>query len=99
VDVVSPPPSPADDEAPNGRPAAFFDLDKTIIARSSTLAFSRAFFEGGLITRRSALRSAYAQFVFGRSGIDHEQMDCVGTDVQHTEAHSVTLTHRLRCPL
>ena len=58
-----------------GRPAAFFDLDKTIIARSSTLAFSRAFFEGGLITRRSALRSAYAQFVFGRSGADREQME------------------------
>ncbi len=58
-----------------GRPAAFFDLDKTIIARSSTLAFSRAFFDGGLITRRSALRSAYAQFVFGRSGADHEQME------------------------
>ncbi len=62
--------------APEGvRPAAFFDLDKTIIARSSTLAFSRAFFEGGLITRRSALRSAYAQFVFGRSGADHDQME------------------------
>jgi len=62
--------------APAGaRPAAFFDLDKTIIARSSTLAFSRAFFEGGLITRRSALRSAYAQFIFGRSGADHDQME------------------------
>ncbi len=60
---------------PAGKPAAFFDLDKTIIARSSTLAFSRAFFEGGLISRRSALRSAYAQFVFGRSGIDHDQME------------------------
>jgi HAD superfamily hydrolase (TIGR01490 family) len=57
------------------RTAAFFDLDKTIIARSSTLAFSRVFFEGGLITRRSALRSAWAQFVFGRSGIDHDQME------------------------
>ena len=60
---------------PAGQAAAFFDLDKTIIARSSTLAFSRAFFEGGLITRRSALRSAYAQFVFGRSGADHDQME------------------------
>jgi HAD superfamily hydrolase (TIGR01490 family) len=62
-------------EASAGQAAAFFDLDKTIIARSSTLAFSRAFFEGGLITRRSALRSAYAQFVFGRSGADHDQME------------------------
>ena len=55
--------------------AAFFDLDKTIIARSSTLAFSRAFFEGGLISRRSALRSAYAQLVFQRGGIDHARME------------------------
>ena len=34
-----------------GRPAAFFDLDKTIIAKSSTLAFSRSFYAGGLISR------------------------------------------------
>src|SRR4051794_8533581 len=27
--------------------AAFFDLDKTILARSSTLAFSRPFYNGG----------------------------------------------------
>lgn len=55
--------------------AAFFDLDKTIIAKSSTLAFSRAFFEGGLISRRSALRSAYAQLVFGLTGVDQKQME------------------------
>ena len=47
-----------------GRSAAFFDLDKTIIATSSTLAFSRPFFANGLITRRSVIRSMYAQFVF-----------------------------------
>ena len=41
-------------------------------ARSHSAA---PFFEGGLITRRSALRSAYAQFVFGRSGADHDQME------------------------
>jgi HAD superfamily hydrolase (TIGR01490 family) len=63
------------DGEPAGQAAAFFDLDKTIIARSSTLAFSRAFFEGGLLSRRSALRSAYAQFMFGRSGADHDQME------------------------
>ena len=43
--------------------AAFFDLDKTIIAKSSTLAFSKPFQAGGLISRRAVLRSAYAQFV------------------------------------
>jgi HAD superfamily hydrolase (TIGR01490 family) len=60
---------------PSGRPAAFFDLDKTVIARSSTLAFSRSFYQGGLISRRSVLRSAYAQFVFRLGGADHDQME------------------------
>ena len=46
------------------RAAAFFDLDKTIIAKSSTLAFGRPFYQGGLINRRAVVRSAYAQFVF-----------------------------------
>jgi HAD superfamily hydrolase (TIGR01490 family) len=59
----------------HGRPAAFFDLDKTIIAKSSALAFSRPFYAGGLINRRSVLRSAYAQFVFHLGGADHDQME------------------------
>lgn len=61
---------------PNGlRTAAFFDLDKTIIAKSSALAFSRPFYQGGLINRRAVLRSAYAQFVFLVGGADHDQME------------------------
>jgi HAD superfamily hydrolase (TIGR01490 family) len=60
---------------PHGRPAAFFDLDKTIIAKSSALAFSKPFYAGGLINRRSVLRSAYAQFVFHLGGADHDQME------------------------
>lgn len=57
------------------RAAAFFDLDKTIIAKSSTLAFSRSFYNGGLINRRAVLRSAYAQFVYLAAGADDAQMD------------------------
>ena len=57
------------------RTAAFFDLDKTIIAKSSTLAFSRSFYNGGLINRRAVLRSAYAQFVYLAAGADAAQMD------------------------
>jgi HAD superfamily hydrolase (TIGR01490 family) len=60
---------------PPARPAAFFDLDKTIIATSSALAFSKSFYAGGLINRRSVLRSAYAQFVFLAGGADHDQME------------------------
>jgi HAD superfamily hydrolase (TIGR01490 family) len=55
--------------------AAFFDLDKTIIAASSTLAFSKPFADGGLITKRAMLRSAYAQMVFALGGADHDQME------------------------
>ena len=70
--------------------AAFFDLDKTIIAKSSTLAFSKPFQAGGLISRRAVLRSAYAQFLYLVGGADHDQMEklrqfmsqlCKGWDV------------------
>ncbi|KAA1420301.1 HAD-IB family hydrolase [Nocardioides humilatus] len=58
-----------------GPEAAFFDLDKTIIAKSSALAFSKPFAAGGLISRRAVLKSAYAQFVFLVGGADHDQME------------------------
>jgi HAD superfamily hydrolase (TIGR01490 family) len=61
--------------SPGRRTAAFFDLDKTIIARSSSLAFSRPFYASGLINRRTVLRSAYAQFVYLVGGADHDQME------------------------
>ena len=57
------------------RAAAFFDLDKTVIAKSSTLAFGRPFFNGGLINRRAVLKTAYAQLVFSRAGVDAQQME------------------------
>ncbi|WP_229052209.1 HAD family phosphatase [Aeromicrobium sp. Leaf350] len=63
------------DQTVGGRGAAFFDLDKTIIAKSSTLAFSRPFFAEGLLNRRTVLRSAYAQFMFAVSGADHDQLE------------------------
>ncbi|WP_062518362.1 HAD family hydrolase [Demequina gelatinilytica] len=76
------------------RSAAFFDLDKTIIARSSSMAFSRSFFEGGLITRTKALRTAFAQFLFEVGGADERQTSrlrdalselVAGWDVAHVE--------------
>ena len=57
------------------RTAAFFDLDKTIIAKSSVLAFGRPFYQNGLLNRRAVLRSAYAQFVFALAGADHDQIE------------------------
>jgi len=68
------------------RTAAFFDLDKTIIAKSSALAFSRPFQAGGLISRRAVLRSAYAQFVYLVGGADHDQMEKMRQFLSHLTA-------------
>ncbi|MGP4109404.1 HAD family hydrolase [Streptomyces sp. 4N509B] len=73
---MPPTPTPPTPPSPSGpRTAAFFDLDKTVIAKSSTLTFSRSFYQGGLINRRAVLRSAYAQFAFMVGGVDHAQME------------------------
>ncbi len=50
--------------------AAFFDLDKTIIATSSSSAFSREFLDKGLLKRSDAIRTAYAHFLFMVGGAD-----------------------------
>jgi HAD superfamily hydrolase (TIGR01490 family) len=57
-----------------GRSAAFFDLDKTVIAKSSALAFGRPFFRDGLINRRDMIKAAYAQLLFRVGGADDQQM-------------------------
>lgn len=59
------------------RAAAFFDLDKTILAKSSSFAFARPFYREGLIGRSDVVRSAYAQFVYLVSGADHDQMEAM----------------------
>jgi HAD superfamily hydrolase (TIGR01490 family) len=91
-----------------GKAAAFFDLDKTIIAKSSTLAFGRSFYQGGLINRRAVLRSAYAQFVFALAGADEDQMDrmrnyltamCTGWDVQQIRDIVNETLHEINDPL
>jgi len=55
--------------------AAFFDLDKTLIARSSTLAFGRSFYRHGLLSRTDMMRGALAQLRYRLSGADHRQME------------------------
>src|SRR5699024_6677604 len=59
------------------------------------LAFSRPFFQEGLINRRAVLKSAYAQFVFMLAGADADQMDrmrahitslCAGWEVEQVSA-------------
>ena len=114
--MTSPDPSAGGSYAPEStgspdrpiRTAAFFDLDKTVIAKSSTLAFSKPFFSQGLINRRAVLKSTYAQFLFLMSGADHEQMDrmrtyltnmCAGWDVEQVKAIVGETLHDIVDPL
>ena len=55
--------------------AAFFDLDKTIIARSSTLVFGPSFYRHGLISRNDVARGLLAQLLFRFGGASHHQME------------------------
>lgn len=54
--------------------AAFFDLDKTVIARASMVAFGRPFHRAGLLSRWLVLRALYAQLVFQYLGADEARM-------------------------
>ena len=55
--------------------AAFFDLDKTIISRSSSLALSRPMYRAGMVTRGQLVKGAYAQLVYALVGADEKKMD------------------------
>ena len=101
------PPRPRSPRTGAPRAAAFFDLDKTVIAKSSALAFSRPFYRGGLINRRAVLRSAYAQFVYLAGGADADQIErmrkylsslCAGWDVQQVREIIAETLHDLIDP-
>src|SRR3546814_10481940 len=81
---------------------------KKIIAKSSSLAFSKPFLAQGLNNRRSVLKSSYAQFLFLLSGADHEQMErmrehltamCAGWDVEQVKAIVAETLHDIVDPL
>lgn len=52
--------------------AAFFDLDRTLLRRSSALALAGSFRDRGLISRRQLLHAAFWQLLFVARGASHE---------------------------
>jgi HAD superfamily hydrolase (TIGR01490 family) len=54
--------------------AAFFDLDKTVIAKASMIAFGRPLYNEGLISRRTVLRGVYGQLVYMHLGASEEKL-------------------------
>ena len=55
--------------------AAFFDLDKTIIARASMAAYVPALRRAGYLNAPMAARAAWGQFLFRFFGADEDRMD------------------------
>lgn len=64
---------PPVDDAP--RIAAFFDLDKTVIAKASMVAFSRPLHRAGMLTRRVMLKAAWGQLVYAQIGASPEKLE------------------------
>jgi HAD superfamily hydrolase (TIGR01490 family) len=67
------------DGSSNGQPrgAAFFDLDKTLMAGSSGIHFARAAYESGMISRRRLARDVYENLRFRLRGSTDERADDV----------------------
>lgn len=55
--------------------AAFFDLDKTVIAKSSTLAFGKPFYRAGFLGRRTLMKLGFAQLFYVLFGADEDQLE------------------------
>jgi HAD superfamily hydrolase (TIGR01490 family) len=60
--------------------AAFFDLDRTLLRRSSALALAPAFRRVGLITRRQMAKAAAWQLLFVLRGASHEAVRAAAED-------------------
>jgi HAD superfamily hydrolase (TIGR01490 family) len=54
--------------------AAFFDLDKTVIAKASLVAFGRPLYREGLVSRWIIVRALWSQVLFDVRGADEERM-------------------------
>jgi HAD superfamily hydrolase (TIGR01490 family) len=60
-----------------GRPAAFFDLDRTLIRRSSALALAGTLHRRGLLRRIDLLKAALGQLLFVARGADTEAVRAI----------------------
>jgi HAD superfamily hydrolase (TIGR01490 family) len=60
--------------------AAFFDLDRTLLRRSSALALAGTFRERGLISRTQLAKAAFWQLLFMLRGASHEAVRWAAED-------------------
>jgi HAD superfamily hydrolase (TIGR01490 family) len=66
--ILPPPPGGGALRRPEERGAAFFDLDRTLMAGSSAFQFARAAYSSGLLSRRALARDAWENLRFRMRG-------------------------------
>ena len=66
--------------------AAFFDLDKTIIAKSSTLAFTKPMFKAGMLSGTTLAKAGIAQAYYQAFGADHSQLERIKEELSNLTA-------------
>jgi len=93
---------------PTARTAAFFDLDKTILAKSSTVEFGKQFIDRGLLRRRALLKSGYDELTFMLSRAEYDRLHrmrvhmsnmCTGWDVAHVRSIVNEMMDEIAMPL
>lgn len=99
--------APQEQTAAPRRVAAFFDLDKTVIATSSAHAFGREFLNNGLISPAAAFQLSLAKASYMLAGQSSEQMDnsrdqlagmVAGWEVDRVKAIAAETMHHVVTP-
>ena len=75
--ILPPPPGGGALRRPDEPGAAFFDLDRTLIAGSSAFQFGRAAYKAGMLSRRDIARDAYENIVFRLKGSTDAGTDAI----------------------
>jgi HAD superfamily hydrolase (TIGR01490 family) len=75
--ILPPPPGGGALRRPGELGAAFFDLDRTLMAGSSAFQFGRAAYKSGLMSRRALLRDAWENLLFRLRGSTDASTDAL----------------------
>ena len=75
--ILPPPPGGGAIKREGEHGAAFFDLDRTLIAGSSSFQFGRVAYKAGMLSRRDIARDAYENIVFRLRGSTDAGTDAI----------------------
>ena len=82
--ILPPPPGGGALRRPDEPGAAFFDLDRTLMAGSSAFQFGRAAYKAGLMTKRQLLRDGWENLVFRLHGSTDESTEALKKRIGET---------------